>query len=146
MFNSKRPPMTDIITQLSISGVKSEPASVAVEPSAPCANSGMNVIAPNIETPARKPAPTETATVRLRKSSNGIIGSFAFFSTRKKMNNKTAAEQSSKRLFGEKIVVNDAPPSTSASIKRLIASIKSAAPRNRSSAFRAAAVPSKRNQ
>ena len=48
--------MTDIPTQLSISGVRSDPASVAVEPSAPCAKSGTNEIAPNIATPARKPA------------------------------------------------------------------------------------------
>jgi hypothetical protein len=59
--------MTDIVTQLSISGVNSEPAFVAVIPNDPCANKGMNEIPPNIAMPPKNPAETETATVLFLK-------------------------------------------------------------------------------
>jgi hypothetical protein len=120
--------MIDIPTQLSNSGVKSDPASVAVAPSAPCAKSGTKEIAPNIPTPARNPATTETVTTRLRNNSNGMSGSGARRSTHTKHRKSDTAPATSARLRGDKSVEKLAPPSTSASIRSVMATVSSAAP------------------
>ena len=127
-LSSSRPPTIERPTQLNISGVSSDPASVAVAPSAPCAKSGTNEMAPNIATPARNPATTETSTTRLRNRASGTMGSGAPRSTRMKSAHRSAAPPSSARLRAENRVRSVAPPSTSASISSVIEAISSAAP------------------
>jgi hypothetical protein len=79
-----QPLTTESVTQVSISGVRAEPARVAEPKRTPWTKSGTKEMAPKRPIPVKKPRALDTVKTRFRKSTMGRRGSFAFRSRRRK--------------------------------------------------------------
>ena len=96
-----RPAPVDVTTIPMVTGTRSSPDAVALEPLTTCKNSGMNMTAPNMATPTSRimPLPTEKALFWNRE--RGSMGSAALLSRQRNRPTKASVVKAKPTMTGD---------------------------------------------